>query len=128
MTSRADAWQLPRAKDVQHSLESCHAEQAGEDAATLRCLVDQLGLWTDELGYNARRITKIFAAYNQMEELILVIDYCNSKERREKEPAQWAYNAYKCATSGRFGEWVNDYYVKQLQAVKSKPESRFDED
>ncbi|KAH8358444.1 hypothetical protein KR093_000286, partial [Drosophila rubida] len=109
------AWQLPTAQEMQTSLQSCQFEAAGIDAETLRCLVEQLGLWTDEQGYNATRIAKIFAAQNQMEELMLVIEYCNNKERREQQPAQWAFEAYKCATSGRFGRWVKDYMEQQQQ-------------
>ncbi|XP_062125208.1 uncharacterized protein LOC133838210 [Drosophila sulfurigaster albostrigata] len=108
------AWQLPTTEEMQASLQSCRFEAAGMDAETLRCLVTQLGLWTDEEGYNAKRIAKIFAAQNQMQELMLVIEYCNNKERRVEEPAQWAFEAYKCATSGRFGRWVQDYMEQMI--------------
>ncbi|XP_034485165.1 uncharacterized protein LOC117790034 [Drosophila innubila] len=111
------AWELPTTEQMQDSLQSCQLKAAGEDAVMLRCLVEQLGLWTDEQGYNAKRIAKIFAAHRQMEELMLVIEYCNNRERREEQPAQWALEAYKCATSGRFGRWVKDY-VKQRQSYK----------
>ncbi|KAH8311929.1 hypothetical protein KR044_008637, partial [Drosophila immigrans] len=112
----AVAWQLPTAEEMQANLQSCQFEAGGVDAEMLRCLVEQLGLWTDERGYNAKRIAKIFAAQNQFEELMVVIEYCNNKERREQQPAQWAFEAYKCATSGRFGRWVDDYMEKQLDA------------
>lgn len=108
-------WQLPTSEQMQQSLESCGTEH--DAPRRLRCLVEQLGLWTDKLGYNAKRIAKIFAGYNQMEELQLVIQYCNQRERHEEEPVQWAYQAYRCATSGRFGGWVKDY-VKSKRRFK----------
>lgn len=108
-------WQLPTSEQMQQSLESCGAER--DAPRRLRCLVEELGLWTDKLGYNAKRIAKIFAGYNQMEELQLVIEYCNQRERHEEEPAQWAYQAYRCATSGRFGGWVKDY-MKSKRGLK----------
>lgn len=110
-------WELPTAEQMQDSLQSCQIEAAGDDAIMLRCLVEQLGLWTDERGYNAKRIAMIFAAQKQMEELMVVIEYCNNKERRKEQPALWAFEAYKCVTSGRVGRWVKDY-VKQQQSFK----------
>lgn len=111
-TVRADGtpnWQLPTAEAVQHSLQSCQAQAAGEAANTLRCLTKQLGLWSDVDGFKAKRIAHMFAERHQMEELIVVIDYCNNREQRKEQPAQWAYAAYKCATAGRFGRWVEEY-------------------
>ncbi|KAL7729340.1 hypothetical protein ACLKA6_008914 [Drosophila palustris] len=117
-TAFKSTWELPTTEQMHNSLQSCQLEAAGGDSADmLRCLVEQLGLWTDEQGYNAKRIAKIFAAQRQMEELMVVIEYCNDRERREEQPAQWALEAYKCATSGRFGRWVKDY-VKQQQKFK----------
>lgn len=114
-------WQLPSPEQMQQSLASCRSaseDVADEQAARrLRCTMAELGLWTDERGYHAKRIAKIFAGYNQMEELQLVIEYCNERERQPEEPAQWAYQAYRCATSGRFGGWVKDY-VKNKQRFK----------
>jgi len=111
------AWELPTTEQMQESLQNCQIKAAGKDAEMLRCLVEQLGLWTDKQGYNAKRIAKIFAARKQIEELMVVIEYCNNKERREDQPSLWAIEAYKCATSGRFGRWVKDY-VKYQQKFK----------
>ncbi|KAH8419116.1 hypothetical protein KR222_005595 [Zaprionus bogoriensis] len=102
-------WQLPTQEQAQLSLQSCRSAAAGEDAGTLRCLVEQLGLWTDARGYHAKRIAKLFASHNQLEELQLVVEYCNGRERRAEQPALWAYEAYRCATAGRLGKWVQDY-------------------
>lgn len=113
-------WQLPTPEQMLQSLTNCGSESEETDeqgALQLRCMVEQLGLWTDDRGYHANRIAKIFAGYNQMEELQLVIEYCNERERHPEEPAKWAYQAYRCATSGRFGRWVKDY-VKNKQRFK----------
>ncbi|XP_068155140.1 uncharacterized protein Obp99d [Drosophila tropicalis] len=98
--------------EIEASLDSCN--KLDDDAATLRCLVADLGLWTDDRGYNAKRIAKIFASHNQIEELMLVVNYCNRREQRTDDPNKWAYKAYKCATSGRFGQWVNDYMQQEM--------------
>ncbi|KAH8232663.1 hypothetical protein KR032_011348 [Drosophila birchii] len=108
-TEAAALWQLPKPEQVHQDLASCRQANQDKDAATLRCLVKSLGLWTDESGYQARRIAKIFAGHNQMEELMLVVNYCNSREELRTEPDEWALRAYRCATSGRFGHWVRDY-------------------
>jgi len=72
-----------------------------------RCLV--FFLLTDESGYNARRIAKIFAGHNQMEELMLVVEHCNRKEQDTSHLDDWAFLAYRCATSGQFGHWVKEF-------------------
>ncbi|EDV53199.1 uncharacterized protein LOC6554594 [Drosophila erecta] len=108
-TEAAAVWKLPTADKVYEELERCRQEGQEEDAATLRCLVKKLGLWTDESGYNGRRIAKIFAGHNQMEELMLVVDHCNRKERDTHHLDDWAFLAYRCATSGQFGHWVKDF-------------------
>ncbi|KAH8283848.1 hypothetical protein KR054_003460 [Drosophila jambulina] len=108
-TEAASLWQLPKPEQVHQDLDSCREAAHGEEAATLRCLVKSLGLWTDESGYQARRIAKIFAGHNQKEELMLVVNYCNRREERKTEPDEWALRAYRCATSGRFGHWVRDF-------------------
>ncbi|XP_017866852.1 PREDICTED: uncharacterized protein LOC108616271 [Drosophila arizonae] len=111
-------WQLPTAQAAQRIQRSCQKSSAGQRASQLRCLVEQLGLWTDEQGYNARRIAKIFAGHQQTEELMLVVEYCNDRERRlQQKPAQWAYAAYKCATAGTLGQWLREY-KRQMQAIK----------
>ncbi|EDW98271.1 uncharacterized protein LOC26536385 [Drosophila yakuba] len=108
-TEAASVWKLPTAEMVYEDLERCRQEGQEEDAATLRCLVKKLGLWTDESGYNGRRIAKIFAGHNQMEELMLVVEHCNRKERDTGHLDDWAFLAYRCATSGQFGHWVKDF-------------------
>ncbi|XP_017076364.1 uncharacterized protein LOC108111417 [Drosophila eugracilis] len=108
-TEALSVWKLPTAEKVYQELESCRQENQDKDAGTLRCLVKELGLWTDESGYNAKRIAKIFAGHNQMEELMLVVDYCNRKEQNLSQLDDWAYLAYRCATSGQFGHWVKDF-------------------
>nr|XP_016935866.1 uncharacterized protein LOC108014307 [Drosophila suzukii] len=108
-TEAFSVWKLPTSEQVYEDLEICRQESQEEDAATLRCLVKRLGLWTDESGYNAKRIAKIFAGHNQMEELMLVVDYCNRKERKTTQLDDWALQAYRCATSGQFGHWVKDF-------------------
>ncbi|XP_017041621.1 uncharacterized protein LOC108088383 [Drosophila ficusphila] len=105
----ASVWKLPTAEQVYEDLENCRLESHEEDAATLRCLVTKLGLWTDESGYNAKRIAKIFAAHDQMEELMLVVEYCNQKEQNKSQLDDWAFSAYRCATSGQLGHWVKDF-------------------
>ncbi|XP_001357767.2 uncharacterized protein Obp99d [Drosophila pseudoobscura] len=118
-TRAASDWQLPSPEQVYKDLDSCRLQSLsdGQDAETLRCLVEKLGLWSDESGYNSKRIAKIFAGHNQMEELQLVVGYCNRREQRLNQPNEWAYQAYKCATSGRFGHWVKDY-MKQKKKDK----------
>ncbi|KAH8258454.1 hypothetical protein KR038_011857 [Drosophila bunnanda] len=113
----ASFWQLPKPEQVHQDLASCRQAAHGEEAATLRCLVQSLGLWSDESGYQARRIAKIFAGRNQMEELMLVVDYCNRREERRTQPDEWALRAYRCATSGRFGHWVRDFMKPKREAV-----------
>ncbi|KAH8338420.1 hypothetical protein KR059_003382 [Drosophila kikkawai] len=108
-TEGASLWQLPKQEQVYKDLGSCRQATQDEEAATLRCLVKSLGLWTDESGYQARRIAKIFAGHNQMEELMLVVNYCNRREEQRNQPDEWALRAYRCATSGRFGHWVRDF-------------------
>uniref|UniRef100_A0A6P4FV22 Uncharacterized protein LOC108051433 n=1 Tax=Drosophila rhopaloa TaxID=1041015 RepID=A0A6P4FV22_DRORH len=108
-TEAALVWKLPTPEQVHEDLENCRQESQDEDAVTLRCLVKKLGLWTDESGYNAKRIAKIFAGHNQMEELMLVVNYCNRKEERRAQLDDWAHLAYRCATSGQFGHWVKDF-------------------
>ncbi|BFF91346.1 uncharacterized protein DMAD_09650 [Drosophila madeirensis] len=115
-TRAASVWQLPSPERVHENLDSCRLQSEGQDAETLRCLVERLGLWSDESGYNAKRIAKIFAGHNQMEELQLVVDFCNRREQRPSQPNEWAYQAYKCATSGRFSHWIKDY-MKQKRDV-----------
>ncbi|XP_016952235.1 uncharacterized protein LOC108026052 [Drosophila biarmipes] len=112
-TEAASVWRLPTSEQVYEDLENCRQESQEEDAATLRCLVKRLGLWTDERGYNAKRIAKIFAGHNQMEELMLVVDYCNRKERKETQLDDWSFQAYRCATSGQFGHWVKDFMTQK---------------
>ncbi|XP_020811159.1 uncharacterized protein LOC110186353 [Drosophila serrata] len=114
----ASFWQLPKTEQVYQDLASCREATQGEEAATLRCLVKSLGLWTDEAGYQARRIAKIFAGHNQMEELMLVVNYCNRKEEQRTQPDEWALRAYRCATSGRFGHWVRDFMKPKEQDLK----------
>nr|ABW78785.1 odorant-binding protein 99d [Drosophila melanogaster] len=108
-TEAASVWKLPTAQMVYEDLEKCRQESLEEDAHTLRCLVKKLGLWTDESGYNARRIAKIFAGHNQMEELMLVVEHCNRMEQDTSHLDDWAFLAYRCATSGQFGHWVKDF-------------------
>ncbi|XP_017131826.1 uncharacterized protein LOC108148995 [Drosophila elegans] len=108
-TEAAAVWKLPTPEKVQADLENCRQESRDEDAVTMRCLVKELGLWTDDSGYNAKRIAKIFAGHNQMEELMLVVDYCNRREERRTQLDDWAFMAYRCATSGRIGHWVKDF-------------------
>jgi len=108
-TEAFSVWKLPTSEQVYEDLEICRQESQEEDAATLRCLVKRLGLWTDESGYNAKRIAKICSGHNQMEELMVVVDYCNRKERKVTQLDDWALQAYRCATSGQFGHWVKDF-------------------
>ncbi|EDW81164.2 Odorant-binding protein 99d [Drosophila willistoni] len=109
----APHWELPTPRDIETSLESC--TKLNDNAGALRCLVKDIGLWTDEQGYNAKRIAKIFASHNQIEELMLVVNYCNRREQRTDDLNKWAYKAYKCATSGRFGHWVNEYMKQEME-------------
>ncbi|XP_017000474.2 uncharacterized protein Obp99d [Drosophila takahashii] len=108
-TEAVSVWKLPTSEQVYEDLENCRLETQEENADTLRCLVKKLGLWTDESGYNGKRIAKIFAGHNQMEELMLVVDYCNRKERNVAHLDDWAFEAYRCATSGQFGHWIKDF-------------------
>lgn len=111
-------WELPTAQAVQRIRRSCQESSAGKRASKLRCLVEQLGLWTDEQGYNAKRIAQIFAEHQQTEEILLVVEHCNNKERQlQQKPAEWALAAYKCATAGTLGEWVKEY-KRQMQAIE----------
>ncbi|XP_017099952.2 uncharacterized protein Obp99d [Drosophila bipectinata] len=105
----AATWSLPTPENVYEDLETCRQDAQEDDPSILRCLVEKLGLWTDAAGYDPKRIAKIFASHNQEEEVMLVVHYCNSKERRIRDPSNWAFEAYKCATAGQFGRWVKDY-------------------
>lgn len=84
----------------------------GNDEESLRgymkCLISDLNIWNDALGFDTAKVAELFAKYKKPNEISLIVDYCNEKSRHA-EPEKWAYEAYRCATSGKIGEWLKHY-------------------
>ncbi|XP_011184700.1 uncharacterized protein LOC105213513 [Zeugodacus cucurbitae] len=76
--------------------------------AYVRCIATNVGLWNDATGYNAKQVAKFFIKERNENEVMTLVDYCNQKHR-QTDLNLWAYEAYRCATAGRMGAWLNAY-------------------
>ncbi|CAD6992771.1 uncharacterized protein LOC101460597 [Ceratitis capitata] len=98
---------LPIVTDV----SSAESEQGMQRAATyIRCMVSNMGLWTDSVGYKAKRVAKFFMKQHSEHEVMALVEYCNQKNQQENLDL-WAFEAYRCATAGRMGTWLGEYVL-----------------
>ncbi|XP_065354192.1 uncharacterized protein Obp99d [Calliphora vicina] len=115
---KGELWNMPTATDIQTSVETCQIsnesflnlqENYDKDSGDIRCFAKELGLWTDEDGFQAKRIIKLLKKYNQPIEIVVVIGYCNRSHKQTSNLDRWANEAYGCFANGRIGAWINDY-------------------
>ncbi|XP_067616607.1 uncharacterized protein Obp99d [Eurosta solidaginis] len=83
-------------------------------SAYVRCMATKMWLWTDAAGYNPKQVAKFFISHNQVNEVMVVIGYCNQLHK-QTDLDSWAYEAYRCATAGDMGNWLKEY----MKSVKS---------
>ncbi|XP_023308801.2 uncharacterized protein LOC111690533 [Lucilia cuprina] len=123
---KCDLWKVPTAIDIQAAFETCEIsneyflnaeENYDHDSNDIRCFTKHLGLWTDEEGFQAKRLIKLLKKYQQPIEIVVVIGYCNRSHKQINNPDRWANEAYQCFAKGRIGQWINEY-VKNVYKNK----------
>lgn len=119
---------MPKVVDTKASLENCNTTSLTtispmlhiEDDSNIRCIAFALKLWTDEEGFNAKRLVKMLHKHQQPVEILIVVDYCNN-HHKQLDVNKWAQEAYNCFARGRIGVWLSEYmknvYKKKKELI-----------